>query len=406
MMFRGDQHVDDWPEFAVDYLDGQLDQETRMAVERHLSTCPDCTARLHRQQSVVKLLQETPLYDPPEDLEYRAIGELVFPSPGGQPVGRPAEVEKPYRTPKWQRTLRAWLPASVAVVALLAAVVGYGIARSGSGAEVATNAERTAAPVTAAAGAADSTATEESTLAGAAAVSTTAGATTSTAVASQPPTTHAQVAIVPTQDRRTMIREIEDAQTPAFVSFLAALPSPSGNDQSSTTTIGEITDTTAVDGTVTTLSAGTDTTVPPATPPTVSATQTANVVYQLAGFTGLKPLDRSLWLGGPTFAAYLPREDAEEFVDLVRSIGASLGLVVALTGAPPAKASDLYHSLMEHKGEFPVLAAHRALQPATWGYDFTTSTLASPSGKQPTETTEVLPDEAGTHVVIVICIQE
>jgi len=149
-MFRGDQHVDDWPEFAVDYLDGQLDQETRMAVERHLSTCPDCTARLHRQQSVVKLLQETPLYDPPEDLEYRAIGELVFPSPGGQPVGRPAELDKPYRTPKWQRTLRTWLPASVAVVALLAAVVGYGIARSGSGAEVAINSDRAAGPVTAA----------------------------------------------------------------------------------------------------------------------------------------------------------------------------------------------------------------------------------------------------------------
>ena len=111
-------------------------------------------------------------------------------------------------------------------------------------------------------------------------------------------------------------------------------------------------------------------------------------------------------MGGPTFAAYLPRIDAEEFVDLVRSIGASLGLVVALTGAPPARASEIYDSLMEHKGEFPVLAAHRALQPATWGYDFTTSTLASPSGKQPTETTEALPDEAGTHVVIVICIQE
>jgi anti-sigma factor RsiW len=405
MMFRGDQHVDDWPEFAVDYLDGQLDQETRMAVERHLSTCPDCTARLHRQQSVVKLLQETPLYDPPEDLEYRAIGELVFPSPGGQPVGRPAELDKPYRTPKWQRTLRTWLPASVAVVALLAAVVGYGIARSGSGAEVANNSDRAAAPVTAA-GAADSTATEESTLAGPMATSTTAGATTSTALTSQPPATAAPAAIAPTQDRKTMIREIENAQAPAFVSFLAALPSPGDDGQSSTTSTGEVTDTTAVDGTVTTAGAGTDTTTLPVTPPTVSAEQTANVVYQLAGFTGLRPLDRSLWMGGPTFAAYLPREDAEEFVDLVRSIGVSLGLVVALSGAPPARASELYDSLMEHKGEFPVLAAHRALQPATWGYDFTTSTLASPSGKQPTETTEALPDEAGTHVVIVICIQE
>jgi anti-sigma factor RsiW len=404
MMFRGDQHVDEWPEVAVDYLDGRLDQETRMAVERHLATCPDCTARLHRQQFVVKFLQETPFQDPPEDLEYRAIGELVFPPPGGEPVGRPAELDRPYRTPKWQRTLRAWLPATVAVVALLAAVVGYGIARSGSEADMAASSDRSAAPMMTAAPT-DSSAAEEATLAGASATSTSAGATTSTAVASEPPTTVVPVTVASTQDRRTMIREIEGAQAPAFVSFLAAVPSPSDDNQSSTTTTPDTTETTAGDGTVTTTGTGTDTTVPPATSATISAAQTANVVYQIAGFTGLKPLDRSLWLGGPTFAAFLPREDAEEFVDLVRSIGASLGLVVALAGAPPVKASDLYARLMEHKIEFPVLAAHRALQPATWGYDFTTSTLASPSDKQ-TVPSEVMPDEAGTHVIIVICIEE
>jgi anti-sigma factor RsiW len=404
-MFRGDQHVDDWPEVAVDYLDGRLDHEARLAVERHLSACPDCTTRLQRQQYVVKFLQETPLEDPPEDLEYRAIGELVFPSPGGQPVGRPVEVEKKYRTPKWQRTLRTWLPASVAVVALLAAVIGYGIARSGSGADMVANSDRAVAPTTTA-GATGSSAAAEATLSGPAVDSTAAGATTSMPVASQPPTTTVPVTVALTQDRRTMIREIEKAEAPAFVSFLAALPSPSNDDQSTSTTVGDVTETTAGDGTVTTAGPGTDTTAPPATPPTISAQQAANVVYQIAGFTGLRPLDRSLWLGGPTFAAFLPREDAEEFVDLVRSIGTSLGLVVALAGAPPLKSSDLSTALLEHKREFPVLAAHRALQPATWGYDFTTSTLTSPSEEQQPGTGEVLPDEAGTHVIIVICIEE
>ena len=128
MMFRGDQHVDDWAEVAVDYLDGQLDQQTRMAVERHLAGCPDCAARLRKQQSVVRFLQETVLDDPPEDLEYRAIGELVFPSPGGRPLAQPVEVEKPSRSPRWYRTLRAWMPVTVAVIALLAAVIGYGVA--------------------------------------------------------------------------------------------------------------------------------------------------------------------------------------------------------------------------------------------------------------------------------------
>ena len=99
MMIRGDQHVDDWAEVAVDYLDGRLDPETRLAVESHLAGCPDCAARLRRQQSVVRFLQETALDDPPEDLEYRAIGEMVFPSPGGQPLARPGAVQKLARTP-------------------------------------------------------------------------------------------------------------------------------------------------------------------------------------------------------------------------------------------------------------------------------------------------------------------
>src|SRR5512137_2012455 len=110
MMIRGDQHVDDWADVAVDYLDGRLDPDTRLAVESHLAACPDCTARLRQQQSVVRILQETPLYDPPEDLEYLSIGELVFPSPGGQPLAPPVEAKKPSRAPRWYRTIRAWIP--------------------------------------------------------------------------------------------------------------------------------------------------------------------------------------------------------------------------------------------------------------------------------------------------------
>jgi anti-sigma factor RsiW len=394
MMLRGDQHVDDWPEMAVDYLDGRLDHETRLAVEHHLSGCPDCTARLRKQQYVVSFLQEAPLEDPPDDLEYRAIGELVFPSPGAVRIGQPSGV-KPQRTPKWQRTLRAWLPATVAVCALLAAVVGYGIAKSGSGADMATNTDREMGPAATAA-ASGTTAAEEATPPGAAFTSTTAGATTTTAaLASQPPTTIAvPVTVAATQDRKTMIQEIEQAQAPAYVSFRASLPAASGDGQSGSTTTSDTGATsTTIAGSAPSTAAGPDTTAVD----NVTAAQTANVVYQLAGFTGLKPLDKSLWLGGPTFAAFLPRKDAEEFVDLVCSIGASLNLVVALTGGPPPKSADKSAQLLEHKVEFPVLAAHRALQPATWGYDFTTSTLA-PSADGP--------DEAGTHVVIIIWIQE
>jgi len=404
MMIRGDQHVDDWAEVGVDYLDGQLDQDARAAVESHLAGCPECAARLRKQQSVVRFLQETPLYDPPEDLEYRAIGEIVFPSPGGQPLARPVEAARPSRTPGWYRTLRAWIPATVAVVALLAAVVGYGIARSGSGPETAANSSRAAGDLTTMAASA-TTAAPEATMAGPAATTTSAGATTSTALAAGPPATDAApVTIVATQDRKTMIRAIESAQTPVYVSFRAPIAAPAGDDQSTTTSAAGGADTTATE-TQTTAGGATETTAgAPAdtmTLPTVSRSQAASIVQQITGFTGLLPLDESLWLDGPTYAAFLPREDAEELVDLVRSIGVSLGLVVRVEGGPPATAKNSPESLLERKKSFVVLAAQRALQPATWGYDFTTSTLAAGSGEQ---SGTPMPDEAGTHVIVVIWI--
>ena len=424
MMIRGDQHVDDWAEVAVDYLDGQLDPDSRVAVESHLAGCPDCAARLRKQQSVVRFLQETPLYDPPEDLEYRAIGEIVFPSPGGQPLLGPVEAEKPYRTPNWYRTLRAWIPATVAIVALLAAVVGYGIARSGSGPETAANSSRAAGDLTTFAASATTVAPEATmTAAGVASTSagaTSAGVTSTTALAAGPPATDAApVTLAATQDRKTMIRAIETAQAPAYVSFRAPVAAPTADGQSTATSAAGGTDTTAAGGadttsteTQTTAGGTTETAggttetaagVPADTMtlPTVSQDQAVSIVQQITGFTGLLPLDESMWLEGPTFAAFLPREDAEELVDLVRSIGVSLGLVVRVEGGPPAMGNSPSESLLEHKKSFAVLAAQRALQPATWGYDFTTSTLAAGTGEK---SGTPMPDEAGTHVIVVIWI--
>ena len=184
MIIRGDQHVDDWAEAAVDYLDGRLDQETRAAVEAHLSGCPDCTGRLRRQQYVVSFLQDTALDDPPEDLEYRSIGEIIFPSPGTEPA-LAAPVEKSvYRTPRWFRELRHWVPAAVAVVALASAVVAYSVVKSGSGntSLTTTTAGAFASSATTAAPAA-SDATESLAAAGTAAPSTTAAATMTTTTA-------------------------------------------------------------------------------------------------------------------------------------------------------------------------------------------------------------------------------
>jgi anti-sigma factor RsiW len=408
MMIRGDQHVDDWAEVAVDYLDGQLDQQTRTAVEAHLAGCPDCAARLRKQQYVVRFLQETALDDPPQDLEYRSIGELVFPSPGGQPMARPVEARRPAPAPRWYRGLKAWAVPTVAVIALIAAVVGYNIARSGSDTNIAGRALSSA--TTMAGSATTAAAFSEATMAGVAPTTTTAAAaTTTSALLTAAPPTDAQSSATTTQDPKAMVRAIETAQAPTFVSFQTAVSAPPAGGQGATGT-GAATDTTAVSGTETTATGpaptttvlATDTTVTGGgntTGATVSADQAAALVGAIKQFTGLEPVDESLWLGGPTFAVFLPRQDAAKLVDLVRSICAPFGLTVSLGGAPPAQVEQASTRLLEHKNSFPVLAAHRALQPSTWGYDFTTSTLGYGDAK-------AMPDEAGTHVIVVIWIAE
>src|SRR3990172_11466320 len=123
-------HIDEWGELVVDYLDGRLAPETRTFVEGHLEGCPACAARVQTQQSVVRVLQGASLADPPEDLEHRVLGELLFPS-GHVPQRK---VTKRSRGSSesifWRRKVRPWIPATVAVAVLLATVVGIGLLRS------------------------------------------------------------------------------------------------------------------------------------------------------------------------------------------------------------------------------------------------------------------------------------
>ncbi len=416
MMIRGDQHVDDWVEIAVDYLDGQVDQETRLAIEAHLAGCPLCAEQLRRQQYVVSFLQETLLDDPPEDLEYRAIGEIVFPSPGTEPAIRPVEEKQVYRTPRWYRTLRPWIPAAAFVVLLFAAVVGYGIARSGSGGEqVAGDSSRMAISTTAAAAATSTPMLGEAAPGGAAAsaasdsVTTAAGATTT---AGSPPTadTGTMNTFVATAEPKEMIRALEIAQAPTYVAFRSAVTNPSTATSTSEQAIA--TTTTAAAGGVIATTATTTATVTTAAPATTDTTtaaadgtygtltveQATALMDEIKQFTGLDPVDRTLWIDGPTFAVFLPRQDAAELVDLVRSISSAFGLVVSIEGTPPSHMEKKCTELLAQKTSFPVLEASRALQPSTWDYDFTTSTLGG--------VTKSLPDADGSHVIVVIWMAE
>jgi anti-sigma factor RsiW len=406
MMIRGDQHLDDWTEIAVDYLDGQLDQDTRLAVEAHLSGCPACAARLRTQQYVVTVLQESVLADAPEDLEYRSIGELVFPSPGTEPLVRPIEEKKVYRTPRWFRTFRAWIPATVAVCALVAAVVGYGVARSNSGVNVASDSLRVATSIPAgAATTAGAAALGEASPVGAAQdiTTTAAAATTTTALAgSVDSATKALNTFAATEDPGAMVRALENAQAPTYVAFRTAAPAIDNGGTGTETTVAA-TDTTAAPATTDTTAAGSGGGI---TPGMLTAEQAAALINEIKQFTGLDPVERTLWIAGPTFAVYLPRQDAAELVDLIRSMSSAFGLTVGLEGAPPSGAETVCAELLQHKGSFPVLEASRSLQPSTWNYDFTTSTLGGDSGDGSPPSAESLPDADGSHVVVIIWIAE
>ena len=77
-----------------------------------------------------------------------------------------------------------------------------------------------------------------------------------------------------------------------------------------------------------------------------------------------------------------------------------------LDAAPPDNAREASERLLGLKSTFPVLLSHRAPQPSTWGFDFTTSTLEPAAGSGQSGTPKALPDEDGSHVVVVIWIVE
>jgi anti-sigma factor RsiW len=54
-----------------DYLDGRLPADVRADLERHLSSCSECTAFVSTFRSTVSLLQSLEERDLPEELRFR-----------------------------------------------------------------------------------------------------------------------------------------------------------------------------------------------------------------------------------------------------------------------------------------------------------------------------------------------
>jgi hypothetical protein len=399
-------HIDDWEEVAVDYLDGRLDEGTRASVDSHLHGCPRCAARMQAQQGMMGFLRTAPSEEAPSDLEDAVLRALLF-SPSPKVNAQRHAVEQTARRSNragwWQRTMVQWIPATAVVVAILAAVVVFGVVRSGTGpsdegAPTTVASAETAAKV--ADGEVASLEAAPETTAGPTASTAAAGVTEESAMGMGTETTDADafVTAAPSMatfihDRQGMIDSLSAAGgAPAYFLFenVTVEPAAPGAAEPPVTTIPS-----PLTGNGDTL---------------ISDEQAGAVASQITALTGLQPLgDETLFFGTPAFAAYVPLASTEQLVDLLRGVGDSAGLTVSLIPwLDSLVAEQIGTLLVAHEAELVELTATRAVQPSTSDWSFTTSTLPvaadEPAGdREGTEVTTLpRPDLVSTHVLVVI----
>jgi anti-sigma factor RsiW len=364
-------HLDDWADLAVDYLDGGLDQLTETALRQHLDTCSDCAARVETQRAFLAVLRGASLAQPPAELEGNTLGEVLAALERAKPVRRGA-LEQPSRRPPvpWG-TLRPWIPAAVAVAVLLAGVVAYGVLRQGVGMSDEAM-ETTAVAVTAAAEAAMDGAAEEdasgsgrsATTAAVGIVATGASTTAPELTLGAPNYATEAAGLQPSapylKNRDEMADGLAVASAPAYFFF---------------------------DGDGASL---------------ITVEQADAIATQVTAITGLELMDETLSPGTRAFAAFVPREDAGQIVDLLRSIGGSLQLEVSLSLEPGSAVAAWAESLLQDKSQLAELYAYPTPPPAATDWSFTTVTSPPTTEGEGAVPKTVLPDEAGTHVLVVI----
>lgn len=357
-------HVVDWKSVAVDYVDGRLDSVTEKAVRSHLEDCPACAAQIGLQRHALATLREVALADPPPDLEDRVLGEVLFPRETAlarPPVRRASAGSR--RT--WQG-LRPWLPAAAAVVAVLVAMVAYGATRGNEGLDEMA-ATSTDAALTAAAEAEETAgSTRDGAASGLSETDSQTESTDAALVLGASGGTAAPDALRPSgpylQGEQAMADGLASTNTPAYFFFAV-----NGGDL-------------------------------------VTTEQADDIADSMRSATGLQLIDGTATVGTRVFAAFVPREDAPAIVGLLGSIGASLELSLNLSLDPGAAVSEWAESVFADKCALAELSASPSQPPAAAEWSYTTST-ASPTTTGSTPTAKApSPDEAGTHVLVVILI--
>ncbi len=377
-----DGHVDDWAELAVDYLDGSLPSDARLAVEEHLKRCPSCAARLGTQREIADMLEAVDYVDPPSSLSDRIRQALLYPM---KPLPMPGREPKPHSL-SWSRRLRPWIPVTVCVAAVLIGVVTFGVIRNRPGyfsvsqSVTTTTARGAVADKGVESAPSASTAFGSASTVAASATTTVAPARTTAASTSSVPLAGASkpATSAPIQDKATLINTLKSSNGPYYLALGgAAGAGPVYNN--------------SVPSTTTTSSNG-------AQSNQARAGQMAEKAALVTSMTTLEPLPSELWLGGPTFAAFLRQKDAAPLIDLLNSMGMS----VTLESTAPADKADIVAQILASRPKLPILSAQAVPQPEVSDNTFTTSPL--PPANQSGGTPPTLPDEGGAYVLVILVV--
>jgi anti-sigma factor RsiW len=378
-------HIDEWGEKAVDYLDGRLDSAETAAVEQHLADCPACASRMSAQRKVVEFLRSSEEASPPDDLENRVLGQF----PREAPVGESPARRKAGAPSLWRR-FRPWIPVTACVLAVFAGMVAYGLVHEShsSGRQVTANLPKHGAVQTTALNTQMRSSTDDSKGSSSGANGRKQTGTTAPAI----------------NDKNSMVSAMKLATQPVFVSFQA--PSANSATVSPTTTTASSPDSSgaslnqagSADQTATTA-----TTVQSVTTATLSTDEVQSLVSQLGDLTGLTQLSSDQSVGGPTFAFYVSKDQLGPLLDLLYRIKNSEDVDLTLRTEPDASYAANVGTIVRRKAELPVLEAEGIPQPAASQYRFTTSTLA-PTDDGLSLSSAKTPDSDGSHVLVVVSI--
>jgi predicted anti-sigma-YlaC factor YlaD len=114
---------DRWMDRLSDYLDGELPEEERVALEAHLGGCAECTATLDDLTRVVRRARALESAPPPHDL-WPAIAQRIGATPPRSPDIVPLE---PRRNParRWMFSLPQLAAAGIALMTLSGGTVWF-----------------------------------------------------------------------------------------------------------------------------------------------------------------------------------------------------------------------------------------------------------------------------------------